>query len=245
MIPLLLGCLWAAGSLRVCGSETLGRAASAWSGGWNAIAPQHSVETHFPGSRTSLTALAERNCQVALLSRRPAPSQHNEAQRRLQAPILLDQVGWDEVVFFVHLTNPVKSMSLAQLRSALSSPRAQWRIYGRNALSGTHGWVQENVLAGKPFSPGTRELPGPEGVVRAVASDPKGIGYSGRESLHGEVRVLSLTDEQGQPLRLLRPLFLARIQGDAIALRFSQYVLSVEGQTQLGNCGLLPMRSEP
>jgi ABC-type phosphate transport system substrate-binding protein len=245
MISLLLGCLWAAGSLRVCGSETLGRVGNAWGEGWNVQSPHISVETHFPGSRTSLNALAESNCQVALLSFAPDPVQKNQVQRKIRAKIVLEQAGWDEVVFFTNLSNSVKSLRIDELRSALARPRGKWNVYGRNALSGTRSWVLENILGGDRFALGTRELPGPEGVVRAVASDPKGIGYSGKESIHGQVRILALADEHGRPLRLMRPLFLAYFENDTLARQFSRYVLSAQGQAQLSHCGLLPMGAKP
>lgn len=243
ILPLLcaLGALWAGASLRVCGSETLGRAAAAWSEGWNAFSPTVAVESHFPGSGTSLSALSEGTCQVALLSRAPDPAALDQATRRLRSAITLEQVGWDEVVFFVHPDSRLRSLTLSRLRETLTRPGPDWNPYGRNALSGTRAWVQERILGGAPFSPRTRELPGPVGVVRAVAGDPRGIGYSGREAVHGQVRLLTLRDGLGKSRRLFRPLYLARSSGDSLAAEFSRYVLSAAGQTRMGNCGLLPL----
>lgn len=241
MILSLLCALWAGASLRVCGSETLGRAAAAWSEGWNTLSPTVAVETHFPGSGTSLSALSEGTCQVALLSRAPDPRVLDQVTRHLRNRVVLEQVGWDEVVFFVHPASKVTGIGLNQLREILLRPGTQWHPYGRNALSGTRTWVQENLLGRMPFSPRTRELPGPAGVVRAVSGDVKGIGYSGREAIHGQVRILSLTDSLGQTKRLFRPLYLARTASDSLAVHFSRYVLSPSGQSQMDNCGLIPL----
>lgn len=241
MILSVLCALWAGASLRVCGSETLGRAAAAWSEGWNALSPTVAVETHFPGSGTSLSALSEGTCQVALLSRAPDPRALDQVRLRLQDRILLEQVGWDEVVFFVHPDSKVRNLTLKELREILIKPQPGWHPYGRNALSGTRSWVQERILGGWPFSPLTRELPGPAGVVRAVSGDLKGIGYSGREAIHGQVRILTLSDSLGQSRRLFRPLYLARAARDGLAAQFSRYVLSPDGQSHMDNCGLIPL----
>lgn len=241
ILPLLCHVLVAASSLRICGSETLGQVANTWSAGWNAQMPQVSVETHFPGSGTSLSALAEGTCQVALLSRAPDSAHLRLVEKRIGMPVLIDQVGWDEVVFFVHPSNPLRSLDEPALRRVFGKADRAWRIYGRNSLSGTYAWVRAKILAGAPFASTTRELPGPEGVVRAVAADPRGIGYAGREAVHGEVRILELRDHAGIPLRLYRPLFLARTRDDRLAARFSGYVTSHPGQDQLGHCGLIPL----
>lgn len=241
ILPLLCHLVVAAASLRVCGSETLGQVANTWSAGWNAQMPQISVETHFPGSGTSLAALAEGTCQVALLSRAPDSAYLRLVERRIGMPILIDQVGWDEVVFFVHASNPLRSLSEPELRRTLGTPDKAWRIYSRNALSGTYAWVRSRILSGKPFASTTRELPGPEGVVRAVAADPRGIGYAGREAIHGEVRILELRDGAGSPMRLYRPLFLARTRDNRLAAQFSSYACSRPGQEQLDHCGLIPL----
>lgn len=241
MILPLLCALWAGASLRVCGSETLGRAAAAWSEGWNALSPTVAVETHFPGSGTSLSALSEGTCQVALLSRAPDPRALEQVRRRLRDRVLLEQVGWDEVVFFVHPASKVRTLTMKRLREILTRPGPAWHPYGRNALSGTRAWIQERLLGGTSFSPTTRELPGPAGVVRAVSGDIKGIGYSGREAVHGQVRILLLTDSLGQEERLFRPLYLARAANDTLAAQFSRYVHSPNGQSHMHNCGLIPL----
>jgi len=241
ILPYLCHLVVAAASLRVCGSETLGQVANTWSAGWNARMPQVSVETHFPGSGTSLAALAEGTCQVALLSRAPDSAYLRQVEKRIGMPVLIDQVGWDEVVFFVHASNPLRSLGEPQLQRVLGTADKAWRIYGRNALSGTYAWVRARILAGRPFASTTRQLPGPEGVVRAVAADPRGIGYAGREAIHGEVRILELRDAAGAPLHLYRPLFLARSRDDRLAAQFSSYATSHPGQDQLGHCGLIPL----
>ena len=239
MIAALLWALEAAATLGVCGSETLGRTATNWAREWGEREPEIAVETHFPGSGTSLASLENGTCRVALLSREP------DATDILTARMALRQVGWDEVVFFVHPSSRLHSLPLSELRRLLAHPSASlpWHIYGRNELSGTHAWVRNRLLGGELFASQVRKLPGPQGVVRAVAIDPQGLGYASRDALHGEVRMLRLTDAQGMPVHLLRPLFLARHRDDALAARFESSALSPRGQALLSQDGLLPVAS--
>jgi len=239
MILLLLWILSGAASLRVCGSETLGRTADAWVREWSALEPEVAVETHFPGSGSFLSTLLDNTCQIALLSREPDALQRKAMDGVRLGGFQTIQVGWDEVVFFVHRSSPRNSLTLAQLRGLWTgSQAAKIHRYGRNELSGTHAWVHSQILAGRDYTPGVREYPGPAGVVRAVANDPLGIGYSGREALHGEVKLLTVLGPDGQPLHWLRPLFLVHRPSNPLSRRFVSYVLSDAGQEQLRHNGL-------
>jgi phosphate transport system substrate-binding protein len=224
--------------LRVCGSETLGRTAGAWVREWSALEPEVAVETHFPGSGSFLSTLMDNTCQIALLSREPDASQRKAMEAARPGEYRTVQIGWDEVVFFVHRTSPRSTVTLDQLRKLWTGEAGKVHLYGRNELSGTHAWVRSQILGGKDYALGIREYPGPAGVIRAVANDPLGIGYSGREALHGEVKPLTVLGPDGQPQRWLRPLFLVHRPANPLSQRFVSYVLSDAGQEQLRHNGL-------
>jgi len=135
-------------------------------------------------------------------------------------------------------------MSLEQLRHVLEAP-GDWKVFGRNSMSGTHAWVRSRILHGAEFGHPVRELPGPQGVVRAVATTSHSLGYASRDAVHGEVRILDLVDSASAPVRLLRPVFLACSPSDPSSSRFAGYVLTPDGQARLENCGLIPLARKP
>jgi phosphate transport system substrate-binding protein len=151
----------------------------------------------------------------AIFVREPFPRELAEFRARFGREPLLVPVargsfatkgGTHAIAVFVNAANPVRGLTLAQLRAAFGAPGA--RTWGELGAGGawaarpvhTYGMITERpsgdppgivnylrqrMLAGAPFRPDLVQLADRSGdqglaqIVRKVAEDPDGIGYSG------------------------------------------------------------------
>ncbi|MGH8015084.1 MAG: substrate-binding domain-containing protein, partial [Candidatus Zixiibacteriota bacterium] len=90
---------------------------------------------------------------------------------------------------FLHESNPVKELTLAQLKGIYTGAITDWKevggidaqiiIYSRENNSGTYSFFKEHVLNEEDFAERAQTLPGTSAVVNAVSKDKNGIGYGG------------------------------------------------------------------
>ncbi|MCE9555702.1 MAG: substrate-binding domain-containing protein, partial [Planctomycetes bacterium] len=142
--------------------------------------------------------------------------------------------------------------------------KSQWahapiRLYGRNAASGTYGFFKDEALAKGDFKNTVIQQPGSSGLVQAVASDKRGIGYSGIGYKTADVRAVPLAAEAGDtpipptiehaysdeyPLSRSLLLMVNHKPGtmlDPLRREFVRYVLSQQGQADVVKDGYFPI----
>ena len=120
-------------------------------------------------------------------------------------------------------------------------------LYGRSATSGTYSFFRSRVLCRGDFAPDLNRLVGSSAVVRAVARDPRGVGYASAGYLNANVKRLRLLAADGvTEVALSRSLYLyinrrpqAALEGGLAA--FLDLVLSAEGQRAVRRSGYLPL----
>jgi phosphate transport system substrate-binding protein len=98
-------------------------------------------------------------------------------------------VALDGIAVFLNKDNPVKELTIAQLKALYTGSVHNWKevggadapviLYGRENNSGTYVFFKEHVMDGEDYAARTQTLPGTSAVVHAVANDKNGIGYGG------------------------------------------------------------------
>jgi phosphate transport system substrate-binding protein len=98
-------------------------------------------------------------------------------------------VALDGIAVFLNKTNPVKELSLDQLKRIYTGKLTNWKevggndatiiLYSRENNSGTYTFFKEHVMKGMDYAPQAQNLPGTASVVNAVSKDANGIGYGG------------------------------------------------------------------
>ncbi len=190
------------------------------------------------------------------------------------------QIAIDALAVFVHPDNPTLGLTMQQLDSIFSSTRKRggpvvrtWNdlglndwavpitVYGRNSASGTYGFFKRVVLERGDYLTTVREQPGSSAVVKAVAGDRTGIGYSGVGYVTGGVAMVAIgerADTRCLPTYancvqgvypVTRPCFILyhRKPGqplDPILREFFFYVLAKDGQDIMVKDGLFPITAE-
>lgn len=157
--------------------------------------------------------------QVTLLasSREMTSEERDRFSSRFGYEPLTIPIALDAVAIYVHKSNPIQSLTLAQVDSIFSSTHKRggqdittWgqlgleslaaapiHLYGRDKKSGTHDFFQSVALEGGTQKSSVNEEPGSASEVLAIARDPLAIGYAGVGFQISDIRMVPLAKESG------------------------------------------------
>jgi phosphate transport system substrate-binding protein len=178
------------------------------------------------------------------------------------------QVATEIAGIVVNSDNPVKELSLFQLRQVLSGSVKNWKqvggqdavinVYGRDKNSGVRAFLEEEFMGDEGITSGAKEFTTNSGMLAAVSHDANGVGFGTVESRpESKVRFLAIKPSAnaegvaptGEAIRagrykLVRPLyfyFAGAPDGDL--LLFARWILSPEGQLVVESVGYYPLNS--
>ncbi|MEW6545249.1 MAG: PstS family phosphate ABC transporter substrate-binding protein [Nitrospirota bacterium] len=136
------------------------------------------------------------------------------------APLAIP-IAMDAVTIYVHRSNPVQGLTLAQVDAIFSVHRKRgfpeeiktwgqagvqeaWHdqpihLYGRDKDSGTRRFFQAVALLDGDLKEEVKEQPGSASEILAIARDPLGIGYAGVGFQSSLVRRVPLAEDAGKP----------------------------------------------
>jgi phosphate transport system substrate-binding protein len=192
-------------------------------------------------------------------------------------------VALDAIAVVVHPDNPLRQLPLGAVDAIYSQTRwcapqksirhwsdlglgEDWKRarivpYGRNTISGTFEYFRQQALCGGDFRTDMAQMLASAAVLRAVAGQPRAIGFVGAGYLDDSVRALKLVDGRGQiagpdadavmagRYALARPLLIYVIKRPGTALlptvaAFLDLALSEAGQQKAPLAGLIALPSE-
>lgn len=189
VILALLGAPALAQPLTIKGSDTLVGLVQRWSSVAMRELPELKIQVTGGGSGTGIAALENGSTDVAMSSRAISEAERARLTAKYGAPPLQIAVARDGVTFFVNTGNPVRALSLEQLRAIFLGDLTRWsEVGGPDALivpytrensSGTYAFVREKLLGDEEFHPRSQPLPGTGAVVNAVSRERWGIGFGG------------------------------------------------------------------
>ncbi len=250
--------------LTIKGSDTMVLLVQRWAERYMATHPGERVQVTGGGSGTGIAALINGTTDLCMASRPIEPREDSTIQSKFGARAHVIVVARDGISIYVNDANPVKAVTLDQLRGIYVGSITDWTelggtsghitLYGRENSSGTYVFFKEHVLKGADYTAAMQTLPGTAAVVNAVAQDPSGIGYGGAAYATG-VRDLALrTDASGPAVLpslasvndgsypLARALyFYARTAPAGLMASFTDYALSDSGQAVVTAVGYFPV----
>lgn len=259
------GAMAAGRGLSVKGSDTMVILVQRWAEAYMLAHPGAIVVVTGGGSGTGIAALINGTADVCMASRPMKDDEKRKLRDRYQSLGVEIPVAKDGLSIYFHESNPVKDLSIEQLRGiytgavvnwkAVGGPDAPITLYGRENSSGTYVYFKDNVLLGRDYSPRCQTLPGTAAVVNAVARDPKGIGYGGAAYAKGVRDCAVRRDAGSAPVLpnadtvrdgsypISRDLyFYTRTKPAGDAKRFIDWLLSPEGQQLALKVGYFPAR---
>ncbi len=268
------------GNLRAVGSDTLHDLMVNWTDSFKKTYPKTVIAIESKGSSTAPPALTGGSCELAPMSRRMKDDE--VAAFKAKKGYLPTEIGvaLDALSVFVHKDNPTDVLSLDQLDAIFSKTHkrksgdtATWNavdakstlgdkkvnLYIRDKVSGTHVFFADMVLMGGDFREGAKLFADSGQLVKQIAADPAGIGFSGIGFDIQGVKAVKLFDKKGKdpvepscqnvlnttyPLSRMLYVYVDKAPGKPLAPaveEFLKFVLSKEGQEIVVAAGFIPV----
>jgi phosphate transport system substrate-binding protein len=187
-IALLAFGLAQAGNITIKGSDTMVQLGQRWAEEYMNLHADITIQVAGGGSGTGIAALINGSTDICEASRDMKPQEYSDAEAK-GIKAYRAAVALDGIAVFLNEENPVKELTLAQLKGIYTGSITNWKeiggpshsivLYGRENSSGTYAYFKEKVLSNEDYAEVTQTLPGTAAVVNAVAKDRYGIGYGG------------------------------------------------------------------
>jgi len=225
------------------------------------------VQVNGGGSGTGIAALINGTVDLAQASRAMKEDEKQKAAQARGAEIVEEAVALDALGVFVHQTNPVQHLTIAQIRDIYQRKTKNWKdaggpdapivLYGRESSSGTYDYFREHVLDKGDFAPAVQTLQGTAAIINAIGRDKNGVGYGGI-AYAKDVRPIAVAAEGQAPVApseatvadgtypLSRKLFFyypANAPDRVTA--FAKWALTPEAQALVSAVGYFPMKDLP
>jgi phosphate transport system substrate-binding protein len=255
----------AARGITIKGSDTMVILGQRWAEDYMNSHPGSIIQVTGGGSGTGIAALINGTTDICQASRPMKEDEKRKLRDRFQTMGVEIPVAKDGLSVYLNEANPVKELSIEQLRTIYTGDVTNWRqvggndaritLYGRENSSGTYVYFKDNVLLGRDYSASVQTLPGTAAVVNAVAKDPNGIGYGGAAYAKG-VRDCGVKKDEKSPAVLPSAqtvqdgsypvsrylYFYTRLKPAGDAKKFVDWVLSAQGQAVVTQVGYFPVR---
>ena len=248
-----------AGNIGINGSTTVLPIAQKVAEAYMKENPNVSISVSGGGSGNGIKALIDKTTDIADSSRFIKEGEIKQAVEKGVYPVPF-AVAYDCIVPVVHPSNPIKDISLVQLKGIYEGKVKNWKEIGgpdspvvvvsRDTSSGTYEVWEGKVMKKTRVYPGALLQASNGAVAQAVAKNKNAIGYIGLGYLNSSVRALTVGGVQGTKDSTLdgtfpvsRPLYMFTSgwpKGDA--LNFINFVMHPEkGQKLVEKTGFVPL----
>ena len=253
-----------AGTVTVKGSDTMVVLGQRWAEEFMRKHPEITVQVTGGGSGTGISALINGTTDVCEASRSMKDTEKKQVADKAGAAPVEIPVARDGLSVYVHESNPLNEISMADLKAIFTGKVSSWKdvggpdakiiAYSRENSSGTYVFFKEHVLENGDFTPRAQNMPGTAAVVNAVSKEKFGIGYGGAAYSKG-IKVLKIKKGTNPAIGpsdatirdgsypLSRPLFFYTRSKPASDIKaFTDWVLSPEGQAIVVKVGYFPLK---
>jgi phosphate transport system substrate-binding protein len=248
-----------AGNISINGSTTVLPIAQKVAEAYMKEHPDVAISISGGGSGNGIKALIDKTTDIANSSRTIKPEEAEQAKAKGANPVELI-VAYDCIVPIVHPDNPLKDITLDQLKALYKGEIKNWKeiggankpivIISRDTSSGTYEVWEEKVMKKERVFPGALLQASNGAIVQAVSKNPNAIGYIGLGYAEKTVKLISVNGIVGSKETTLnktfpisRPLYMytpALPAGDVKS--FMDYVISDKGQKLIEAEGFIPLK---
>jgi phosphate transport system substrate-binding protein len=250
--------VWA-GNLQINGSTTVLPIAQKAAESYMKEHPDVSISVSGGGSGNGIKAIIDGTTDIADSSRFIKDEEVKQAVEKGSYPVPF-AVAYDCIVPVVHSSNPVKNLTLDQLKGIYTGQIDNWKAVGgpdlkivvisRDTSSGTYEVWEEKVMKKERVSPAALLQASNGAVAQVVASNKFAIGYLGHGYVNDKVKGVTVNNIAGNVETTLngtypisRALFMfTRGWPKGDALNFINFVLHPQkGQKIVKEEGFVPM----
>jgi phosphate transport system substrate-binding protein len=246
------------------GSDTMVILVQRWAETYMKEKPGVVIQVTGGGSGTGIAALINGGTDICQASRPMKEREREQVKAKYGKAVAEIPVALDGIAVYVHESNPLPAITLAQLKGIYTGAIRNWKeiggadapivSYSRENNSGTYMYFKEHVLAGADFAVGIQTLPGTAAVVNAVSKDPGSIGYGGIAYSKGIKAVPVKKDDAAEAVTpdianvtsgkypISRSLYFYTVGAPAgIVKEFIDWTLGDEGQKVCQEVGYYPL----
>ncbi len=233
--------------IRLSGSTSMQPSLRDLAAAYSARNPHVSFDFSAVGSGAGLEALRRGDADLALVSRDLLPEEEYDP-RTGQRIVAYTIVAHDGIAVVVNESNPLRQLSLYQVRNIFDGGLTSWEelegpavdiiVVSREDGSGTRVAFEQAVMYGRSMTSTAVIMPGSEAVRNYVATHEGAVGYLSMGHLHPGVAAVELDGvqlerqsvEDGSYL-IVRPfLLVSRPEPEAPTAAFMQFTRSPAGQ---------------
>ncbi len=221
--------------------------------------PGVSISISGGGSGNGIKALIDKNTDIANSSREMKPEEIELAKAKGVKPMEFT-VALDCIVPIVHIENPLKDITLDQLKAMYKGEIRNWKEVGgpnkpivvvsRDTSSGTYEVWEEKVMKKERVFPGALLQASNGAIVQVVSKNPNAIGYIGVGYEDKTVKMLTVNGVAGSKETTLnkkypisRGLYMyTQDPASEDVKKFINYVLGPKGQKLVEEEGFIPVK---
>ena len=248
-----------AGNISINGSTTVLPIAQKAAEAFMKEHPDVKISISGGGSGNGIKALIDKTTDIADSSRAIKPEEIEQAKAKGASPVEFI-VAFDCIVPIVHPTNPLKNITLDQLKGIYKGDIKNWKeiggadkpivIVSRDTSSGTYEVWEEKVMKKERVYPGALLQASNGAVAQAISKNPNAIGYIGVGYEDKTVKMLSVNGIVGNKETTLnktfpisRPLYMyTPVPAAGDVKNFLDYVMSDKGQKLVEEEGFIPLK---
>jgi phosphate transport system substrate-binding protein len=272
LLPILCAVLFAVTTfaqqgkkITVKGSDTMVILGQRWAERYMAKNPDVVIQVTGGGSGTGISALINGTTDICNASRPLKESERQKLQEKQGSRGIEIKCAIDGLAVYLHTSNPVKDLTLGQLKEIYTGKVTNWKqvggpdktitLYSRENNSGTYVYFKDEVLLGEDFVANAQHMPGTAAVVNAVSKDTWAIGYGG--SAYGKgIKEISIRKDAASPAYaptkenivsgkypISRFLYMyVQNRPEGAMKKYIDWTLGDEGQTIVKEVGYFPIR---
>jgi phosphate transport system substrate-binding protein len=251
--------------IEVKGSDTMVNLGQAWAEAFMDENPEAFISVTGGGSGTGIAAVINGTAHMAQSSRAMKEAEFDQAKDAGHEATEI-VAGRDGIAITVHVSNPVESLTMAQIKDIYTGVITNWNevggpnmeisLFSRDTSSGTYAFFKEFVLDDEEYSPDALLMPSTQAIVEGLIQDESGIGYIGLGYLTDDVKAVPVAQEEGAAAFLpsletinagnypvARPLFLYTAGDASPALQmYIDFILGADGQRIVQDLGFVPLQ---
>jgi len=218
-----------------------------------------SITIEGSGSGNGIKALVDGSCDIANSSREMKESELKSAADK-GVKVKEIAVALDMIVPVVHPSNPVKNITLNQLKGIYDGSITNWKQLGgknenivvisRDTSSGTFEVWSEIVMKKTDVRKDALLQASNGAIVSAVAGNPRALGYVGYGYLTDTIKTLTVDGIEGTipnaksgqfPISRKLYKYVNELKYSAEAQKYIDFVMGPEGQKLVQEAGFIPV----
>ncbi|MGD8452399.1 MAG: phosphate ABC transporter substrate-binding protein [Phycisphaerae bacterium] len=248
----------------VDGSTTVGPIAKAFAEHYMAAHPDVNITVSESGSGNGAKSLINSTCDIADMSRFMKDTEFKAAIEKGVLPVA-HVIAVDGIAIVVHPSNPVRELSIAQVRDIYMGNITNWKELGgpdqkivkisRDTSSGTYETFEQMVMQSQKMAADT-EYVGSNGAARQrVQATPAAVGFVGLGFVDRTIRALPINGVPAERNTVVtgrypiaRPLFMFTNGYPKLGTHlhaFTTLYLTREGQRIIESIGFVPVTDYP